>query len=123
MNVKNPWAQRIAQRKPFRVLIEQHNTAESERPELMKEALEAEGLEVIRTSSKARLSKYHTASPEERALQIYVVDQYDRWAQPAPINQTTEIFQRYEGARIIDRIYVAPENISKGDQILKGMKL
>lgn len=121
-SVSNPWAQRIAQRKPFKVLIEQHNTAESAFPELIKKALEAEGIEVIRTSSKARLSKYHTASPEERALQIYVVDQYDRWAQPAPINQTAEIFQRYEGARIIDRIYVAPENTEKGDKILKELK-
>lgn len=123
ISVSNPWAQRIAQRKPFKVLIEQHNTSESEKPEMIKKALEAEGLEVIRTSSKARLSKYHTASPEERALQIYVVDQYDRWAKTAPINQTTEIFQRYEGARIIDRIYVAPEQIQKADSILKGLKL
>ncbi|MEN0057230.1 MAG: HD domain-containing protein [Bdellovibrio sp.] len=121
-NVTNPWAQRIAQRKPFKVLLEQHNTAESERPEQIKKALQAEGLEVIRTSSKARLSKYHTASPEERALQIYVVDQYDRWDQPAPINQSTEIFQRYEGARIIDRIYVAPENFQAAESIIKAQK-
>lgn len=119
----NPWARRIAERKPFRVLIEQHNTAESEQPEKIKEALEKEGLEAIHTSSKARLSKYHTASPEERALQIYVVDQYDRWSSPAPISQTTEIFQRYEGARIIDRIYLAPENIQAGEQVLKNLKL
>lgn len=121
-SVTNPWAQRIAQRKPFKVLIEQHNTSESTRPEQIKKALETEGIEVIRTSSKARLSKYHTASPEERALQIYVVDQYDSWAKPAPINQTTEIFQRYEGARIIDRIYVAPENINNAEKILKNLR-
>lgn len=120
---ENPWARRIAERKPFKVLIEQHNTSESEQPERIKDALEKEGLEVIRTSSKARLSKYHTASPEERALQIYVVDQYDRWSSPAPISQTTEIFQRYEGARIIDRIYLAPENIAAGEQVLKNLKL
>lgn len=118
----NPWAQRIAQRKPFKVLIEQHNTSESTWPEQIKSALETEGIEVIRTSSKARLSKYHTASREERALQIYVVDQYDRWAEPSPINQTTEIFQRYEGARIIDRIYVAPERLEAAEKILKGLK-
>lgn len=122
MDVKNPWAQRIALRKPFKVLIEQHNTSESSHPEKIKQSLEAEGIEVIRTSSKARLSKYHTASPEEKALQIYVVDQYDKWAQPAPINQTTEIFQRYEGARIIDRIYVAPEDIPAAESILKNLK-
>jgi hypothetical protein len=119
----NPWAQRIAQRKPLKVLLEQHNTSESDRPEKIKAALEAQGIVVIHTSSKARLSKYHTASPEERALQIYVVDQYDLWAKPAPINQSTEIFQRYEGARIIDRIYVAPEDYERGDKILKSLKL
>lgn len=122
-SVANPWAQRIAQRRPFKVLLEQHHTAESEQPETIKRALEDEGIEVIRTSSKTRLSKYHTAAPEERALQIFVVDQYDRWASPSPINQSTEIFHRYEGARIIDRIYVAPENFSKSDQVLKNLKL
>lgn len=119
----NTWAQRIAQRKPFKVLIEQHNTEESAKPELLKKSVEAAGIEVIRTSSKNRLSKYHTASPEEKALQIYVVDQYDRWDQPAPINQSTEIFQRYAGARIIDRLYVAPENFPAAEEIIKTVKL
>lgn len=121
-SVDNPWAMRIAQRKPFKVLVEQHNTTESEKPDLIRKAIEAEGIEVIRSSSKNRLSKYHTASPEERAQQIYVVDQYDRWNKPAPIGQSTEIFQRYEGARIIDRIYVAPENLERAESILKSLK-
>jgi len=119
--VANPWAKRIAERKPFKVLIEQHNDKESDKPEMLKKVVEAEGIEVIRTSSKARLSKYH-ASPEDRASQIYVVDQYNRWDQPMLINQSTEIFQRYESARIIDRLYVAPENFTKAELILKSQK-
>ncbi|MNJ93291.1 HD domain protein [compost metagenome] len=122
-SVNNPWAKRIAQRKPFKVLMEQHNTAESERPDMVKKAIEAEGIEVIRASSKARLSKYHSSSADERASQIYVVDQYDRWSKPTPINQSTEIFERYEGARIIDRIYVAPENFEKANLILNSLKI
>jgi HD superfamily phosphohydrolases len=122
-SANNPWARRIAERKPFKVLVEQHNTHETDQPEMIKKALEAEGLEVIRASSKARLSKYHSASPEERASQIYVVDQYDRWSTPTPINQSTEIFQRYEGTRIIDRVYVAPEKFAEADNILKNLKL
>lgn len=117
----NPWARRIAERRPFKVLIEQHNDAESDKPEMLKKAVEAEGIEVIRTSSKARLSKYH-ASPEDNATQIFVVDQYNRWDQPMPINQSTEIFKRYESARIIDRLYVAPENFAKAELILKSQK-
>jgi hypothetical protein len=118
-SVSNPWAQRIAQRKPYKVLIELHNTAEDRRAEAIKKMLEAEGIDSIWASSKTRLSKYHTASAEDRALQIFVVDQYDRFDKPAPIDQSTEIFTRYEGARIIDRLYVAPENYSAAEKILK----
>jgi hypothetical protein len=121
-SASSPWARRIAERRPFKVLLEQHNTTESERPEFMKKILENEGLEVIWASSKARLSKYHTASPEERAAQIFVVDQFDPWSKPTPINQSTEIFKRYEGTRIIDRIYVAPEEFVNAEKIFKSMK-
>ncbi|WP_413576768.1 HD domain-containing protein [Bdellovibrio sp. HCB290] len=122
-SANNPWAQRIAQRRPFKVLLEQHNTTESDRPEMVKKALEKEGLEVIWASSHARLSKYHSASPEERASQIFVVDQLDPWSHPTPINQSTEIFRRYEGTRIIDRLYVAPEEFENADKILRTIKI
>ncbi|WP_413289069.1 HD domain-containing protein [Bdellovibrio sp. HCB337] len=122
-SVNNPWAQRIAQRRPYKVLVELHNTAENPRAEKIKKILEAEGVDTIWASSKARLSKYHTASPEDRALQIYVVDQYDRWDKAAPIDQSTEIFSRYEGTRIIDRLYVAPENYARAEKILTDKKV
>jgi len=116
--VKNPWAQRIAQRKPYRVLVEFHNTSEDRRAENIKKMLEGEGIDTIWASSKARLSKYHTTSAEDRAMQIFVVDQYDRFDKAAPIDQTTEIFTRYEGTRIIDRLYVAPENYAQAEKLL-----
>lgn len=119
----NPWATRIAARRPFKVLTELHSTNESSRPEVIKNALEAEGFDVIWASSKARLSKYHAVSPEEKALQIYVVDQYDHHDKPAPIGQSTEIFKRYEGARIIDRIYVAPEKYKEAEQLISERRL
>lgn len=117
-SVNSPWAQRIAQRRPYKVLIELHNTAEDSRAEGIKKVLEANGIDTIWASSKTRLSKYHTASAEDRAMQIFVVDQYDRSDKPAPIDQSTEIFTRYEGARIIDRLYVAPENYAHAEKLL-----
>ena len=115
---QNPWAQRIAQRRPYRILIELHSTEESPRAEMILKTLKTEGIHALWASSKARLSKYHSGTPEDRALQIFVVDPYDRWDKPVPIDQSTEIFKRYEGARIIDRLYVAPENFAKADTIL-----
>lgn len=122
-SVSNPWARRIAYRRPYRMLMELHNTADSERPSLVKSALENNGIDVIWASSKARLSKYHSGSPEDRSLEIYVVDQYDQWDDPSPINTSTEIFKRYEGARIIDRLYVAPESHVQAKSLLSQRKI
>jgi len=122
-SVDNPWAQRIAQRRPYKVLVELHNTAVNDRAENIKKVLEADGIDTIWASSKSRLSKYHTASAEDRALQIFVVDQYDRFDKPSPIDQSTEIFSRYEGARIIDRLYVAPEQYAQAEKLLLEKKV
>ncbi len=122
-SVQNSWARRVADRKPFKVLIELHSTNESTRPEKIKNVLTENGIESIWASSQTRLSKYHTASPEEKAAQIFVVDQYDKLDKPAPVGQTTEIFKRYEGARIIDRIYVSPEKHADAEKILIEKKL
>ncbi|MFP5519310.1 MAG: HD domain-containing protein [Bdellovibrionia bacterium] len=120
-SVSNTWAQRIAERRPLKVLIELHSTQENSRPEKIKQVLESKGHDVIWASSKTRLSKYH-ATPDEKAQQIYVTDQYDPFDKPTPIGQSTEIFERYEGARIIDRIYVAPEKYEECSAILKEIR-
>jgi len=120
---KNEWAQRITRRNPYRVLVELHSTEESNRPERIESALQKMGVHTIVSSSKARLSKYHSAEPEDRSHQIYVMDQYDRWDQPTPIDRTSEIFRRYEGARIISRIYVAPENYKEAEKFLTDQRL
>jgi len=121
--VPNEWAQRITQRKTYKMLFELHSNEETERPEKMKAALEKEGVNVIYSSSMARLSKYHTLSPEERSFSIYVVDQYDRLAKPHPIEEMTEIFENYENIRRIDRLYVAPEQYEKAERLLIERKL
>lgn len=122
-NVSNPWARRIAERRPFRVLFELHETNETPRPERIRKALENEGIEVIHASSQTRLSKYHAGSPGDKALQIYVVDQYDKLEKPYPIDQSTEIFKKYEETRRIERLYVAPEQFEKADKILNSRQI
>ena len=36
-----------------------------------------------------------------------------------PIDRATEIFQKYEGARVIDRYYVAPEAYDQVKKLLR----
>ncbi|AGH96416.1 putative hydrolase [Pseudobdellovibrio exovorus JSS] len=118
--VDNEWAQRIAQRRPYRVALELHNQ-DHDRIEAIQSIFQKHEIESIYASSKVRLSKYHSGNPEDR-MNIYVLDQYDRWDKPSPVDQATQIFQKYEGARVIDRFYVAPENYDRAKKIFKEEK-
>lgn len=121
--VQNPWARRMVERRPFRMLFELHSNTETGRPAQIVRALEDESIDVIHSSSQARLSKYHSGSEQDRAHQIFVVDKYDFKSQPYPIEQATEIFQRYESIRRIDRIYVKPEDFDKAEKILISKRI
>jgi HD superfamily phosphohydrolase len=121
--VDNPWARRMVERKPYRMLFELHSNQETDRPKRMSRHLEEAGIPVIHSNSQARLSKYHGGSEIDKALQIYVVDQYDFNAEPFPIEETTEIFQRYEHTRRIDRLYVPPENFDTAEKLLTKSRL
>jgi uncharacterized protein len=118
--VDNQWAQRIAQRRPYRVSLELHNQ-ESSRIETIQTLFKKNDIDFIYSSSKVRLSKYHSMSPSER-MNIFVVDQYDKWDKTSSVDQATEIFQRYEGARVIDRFYVAPEKYDQAKKIFNEEK-
>ncbi len=119
---KNPWAKRISQRNSFKVLFENHVSNESLRTEKINNILKEAGIESIIASSKSRLSKYHGLLPQEESPSIFVVDPYDPHGQPVSIEACTEIFQKYEGARIIERVYVSPENLEMAQALLKKLK-
>lgn len=121
--VENEWARRMTERRPYKVLFELHTNSDEEggRTQMIKERLERDGISVIHSNSQARLSKYHGGSEMDKALQIYVVDQYDFKAKPFPIEQATEIFAKYENTRSIDRLYVAPEDYERGERCLQSL--
>lgn len=118
--VDNNWAQRIAQRKPYRVALELHNQ-DHNRIEKIVGLFQKFNIDNIYASSKVRLSKYHSSTSEDR-MNIFVVDQYDKWDIPSPVDQATQIFQKYEGARVIDRFYVAPEKFEQAKKIFNEEK-
>lgn len=118
--VSNQWAKRISDRKPYRVAIELHNQDRS-RVENVRRLLTDAQIHSIWASSDVRLSKYHQTTSDDD-INIFVLDQYDRWDKPSPINTATQIFQKYEGSRIIDRIYVAPETFDVAKKIFNEEK-
>ncbi len=119
--VANPWAKRISERKPFKVLFELHTTEPNPRVSKMKLALEDKKIECILANSTARLSKYHSSSEADKSQSIFVVDPYDKRTKPYRIEEQTEIFQKYEEIRRIERLYVAPEELDKAEQIIESL--
>ena len=118
---ENPWARRISQRRSFKVLFEDHVTENSHRMEKIKKELESNAIETITASSKARLSKYHGMGADADDMNIFVIDPYDPQGKPITIEHCTEIFQKYEETRTIERVYVAQENIDEARKILKSI--
>jgi len=116
--VDNIWARKITERRPYKMLFELHSVEETHRPEEMSRVLRSEGIDVILASSRARLSKYHSPNPIEKSLPIFVVDHLDFLGKPVPIEECTEIFQKYEETRRIERLYVAPEEYAQARKIL-----
>lgn len=123
--VDNEWAKRISERRIYRVLFEMHTTAKERgvRSRKMREALEDKGIPVIFASSSIRLSKYHGGNSIEKNFPIFVVDLYDRLSKPYPIEQSTEIFHKYDEIRRIERLYVPPEQHSKAEKIVIDERL
>jgi uncharacterized protein len=118
----NEWAQRLSQRRAYKVVFEHHAVGPSERPAKMKDTLEAEGIHVIMASSQTKLSKYHTLAPADK-LPIYVVDQFDPLGEIMPIEESSEIFRKYEETRSITRLYVAGEDYPKARDLVFRKKL
>jgi len=118
---KNPWAQRLSKREAFKVLFENHINEESPRTDNLVEQLKKKGIQPITASSRSRLSKYHSGNPEDAASPIFVVDLYDPHDRPTTIENSTEIFQKYEKTRTIERVYVAPEHLTEARHILKSI--
>ena len=52
-----------------------------------------------------------------------MVDDYDRWAEPYPIEQSTEIFQKYEEIRRIERLYVKPTDFKRAEKFITENKI
>lgn len=115
----NPWAKRVANRKPYKVLYEAHSNDGSAKITNMKKSLGKEGIDFIYVNSSARLSKYHGISAQDLAYNIYVVEQYDKSVKPTKIQDTTEIFSRYEKIRMIERIYVSPEQKDLASNLIR----
>lgn len=139
----DPWAQRIVQRRGFRLLLERQH--QDDDPELIRagevpvsdilSSLQKEGIQYLTQSVKSRLSKYFVASPqtvdpdrsphlpglapdgsEVKTPTIYVVENH----RAVPLENHISLYRRYRGEVHLERIYVAPEQRDFARAIMKS---
>lgn len=115
----NPWARRIADKRPYRMLVELHSgipatkTATQEQGRLLariQKSLAGQKIHYLEKASTSELSKYFM----KKADPLFVrYDNHYSAASYIPIEQCTDLFQRYSEKRTITRLYVSPEDYAK----------
>ncbi|WP_373045808.1 HD domain-containing protein [Vulgatibacter sp.] len=101
---KNRWAQRIANRHPFRLLIEANPYDTGYDLVEIVGRLERAGIEHFATESLGMVSKYFGESGATSTIWVHVPDQ----RRFVPLEEYTPLFRRYEREVRIARIYVDP---------------
>lgn len=116
---KNPWAQRIVQRKPYALLDERNEGGATDptSPDFDEVCgrLGAEGIDLIRTRSKSVLSKYF-GKPDKSP--IFVVTGAGR---AIPLEEYSQLYLRYETPALLERIYVDPAQKGAARKVLAGL--
>ncbi len=112
----NPWAKRIIEKRPYQMLVELHSgipatkTARLEQELLLKEIqedLQQRKIHYLISTSTSELSKYFRR-PGDPIFVRY--DNHYSTTSFIPLEQCTDLFQRYEEKRFITRLYVSPED-------------
>ena len=117
---KNPWAQRVVQRKPFVLLDEKNETlpatmhVSASHDELVSK-LKDEGIDLIATRSRSVLSKYFGTTNKKP---IYVVTGS---GQVVPLEQYTPLYARYAAPALLQRVFVEPSKRVEAKAILASL--
>lgn len=110
---KNPWAKRIVEQRPYKMLLELHSDQTEDTrayADRLETKLKESNIKYFRSSSTGLLSKY--AVDRETQTPIYVLYRDPRFtsaqtpgATSELLRDATDLFARYKNKRIIDRIY------------------
>ncbi|RME26041.1 MAG: HD domain-containing protein [Deltaproteobacteria bacterium] len=104
----SPWARRIVEQRPYRMLIEAHGHDDEVDLSVQRARLVEAGIDVIEASTRGVLAR----GPKTGAPPIYVLDRPRGLpSRVIPLQEATRIFDRYQDEHTIARLYVPPERI------------
>ncbi|HLL02445.1 MAG TPA: HD domain-containing protein [Myxococcaceae bacterium] len=105
---KNRWAQRISQRRGFKLLAQFTERDEGYDLDVLRSALVAGQFEHYVVQSQGVLSKY--VNDEETGPSLYILDVST--GRLTEVARYTPLYQRYSGAVRLTRVYVRPDQVA-----------
>jgi HD superfamily phosphohydrolase len=119
----DPWAQRIAGRRPLALVAELRTEAERARRTEVDIALHAAGIEPLWLTAKPILSRYAQSPASQRTNPLLVVDAKPPFGGPTRrrIEEVTDLFDRYDRSMRLERLYVIPEARTTAREIMTRM--
>lgn len=109
----NRWAQRIVARRGFKLLLQFTDRDEGYDASALTRELDASGIEHFEVESRGVLSKYFDGGEGPR---LFIVD--TSTGRLTAVVRYTPLYQRYAGAVELTRVYVRPDQLEAGKQIL-----
>ena len=106
------WARRIVERRPIALLAELRTDADRARRPAVDAVLAGAGVEAFWHTAKPVLSRYAVAAGAriDPLLVIETRPPFGRGPRVHRIEEVTDLFERYERALRIERVYVRPED-------------
>ncbi|MBE8163509.1 MAG: HD domain-containing protein [Bdellovibrionaceae bacterium] len=123
---KNVWAQRISTQTEFAKVKEWHsaflNSAEPKAEATKAEKiLKDNNITYIRSHSKMKMSNYYNVEVKNSEIfyPIFIKSKKNAEVKAVPIEECTDIFQKYAQSRYMIRLYVDPKDKLEAQKILK----
>ena len=113
----NPFARRVVQRKPYRLLLETHDFGESANQPAFDEELTAAKIDFFRVYSKGILSKYF--KKKEKFYPLLVVE--PEIGRVRRIEEYTSLYRRFDEVVGVSRVYCRPEDLEGARRVLGAL--
>jgi uncharacterized protein len=112
---QNPWAQKVVQRRAYRLLLETHDFDESKTHTDLDQRLAAAGIDFFRVRSQGILSKYFKKRCDTFPLLVVEPER----GRVSRVEDYTPLYRRFVDVVALTRVYCRPDQLEQARQLIK----
>jgi HD superfamily phosphohydrolase len=112
---KSDWARAVVRRHGYRLLVETHTFGDDAEDAALDERLAAAGIDFFRVRSKGTLSKYFRK--RDKVFPLVVIE--PELGRVKRIEEYTPLYERFNQAVALSRVYCKPEQLGDARPLIK----